>query len=241
MKTMIITGASSGIGEAMAYHFANDSYRLLLTCCHSGDRLAHIQQDLIKQGVDCITCIGDISDYTFVSHLVQTAMEHWGHIDVLINNAGISYVGLLTDMTKEDWDHIIATNLTSVFNTCRQVVPHMVSEKNGAILNISSVWGDVGASCEVAYSATKGGINSLTKALAKELAPSNIQVNAISCGMVDTPMNSCFTNEDIAAIQEEIPIGRMALPKEVAQMAGQLLHSPAYLTGQIIRFDGGWI
>ena len=162
-------------------------------------------------------------------------------MDVLINNAGISHIGLLTDMTYEQWQDGIQTNLTSCFLTCKYVVPGMVRQKSGKIINISSVWGNVGASMEVAYSASKGGINSFTKALAKELGPSNIQVNALACGVIDTDMNRCFDEADMQALIEEIPADRIGKPEEVAFLVGQLATQNTYLTGQIITLDGGWI
>lgn len=167
--------------------------------------------------------------------------EQFGHIDVLVNNAGISYVGLLTDMSEEDWNRVISSNLTSVFNCCSLAIPEMVRKKSGKIINISSVWGNVGASCEVAYSASKGGMNAFTKALAKELAPSNIQVNAIACGAIDTEMNSLLTDEELSELKNEIPAGRLGRAEEVADLVYQLSRDNTYLTGQIIGLDGGWI
>ena len=163
------------------------------------------------------------------------------HLDVLVNNAGISYINLLTDMTDEDWNRIIQTNLSSVFYCCRQAIPPMVSKHSGKIINISSMWGTVGASCEVAYSATKSGIHGLTRALAKELAPSNIQVNAIACGVIDTEMNGRLNEEERQDLMDEIPSGRFADPEEVAELALKLTDTPAYMTGQIIGIDGGFI
>ena len=161
-------------------------------------------------------------------------------IDCLVNNAGISLVGLFTDATVDDWNLMINTNLTSVFTTCKNIVPHMLHHHEGKIINISSIWGDAGASCEVLYSTTKGGINAFTKALAKEVAASNIQVNAIAFGMIDTEMNAEFDEEDLALIKEEIPADYIASPKEAAQMVYHVATSPAYMTGQVITFSGGW-
>ena len=162
-------------------------------------------------------------------------------MELLINNAAVSYVGLLTDMTGEDWDETVSTNLTSVFNTCHAFVPDMVREKEGRIINVSSVWGLVGASCEVAYSATKGAVNAFTKALAKELAPSGIPVNAAAFGVIDTDMNRNLSDEDRSALEEEIPVGRMATPDEAAQLIVKLSEMPEYFTGEVVKFDGGWI
>ena len=158
-----------------------------------------------------------------------------------INKAGIAWFGLLTDMTDNDWDKILATNLSSVFYCSRAAIPYMVSKKCGKILNISSMWGTVGASCEVAYSATKSGIHGLTRALAKELAPSNIQVNAIACGVIDTEMNGRLNEEERQDLIDEIPSGRFADPEEVAELALKLTDTPAYMTGQILGIDGGFI
>lgn len=167
--------------------------------------------------------------------------KQFGGLDVLVNNAGISYIGLLQDMKPEDWELILRTNLTSVFNCCKLAIPMMLEKKQGKIINISSVWGVCGASCEAAYSATKGGVNALTKALAKELAPSNIQVNAIACGAIDTEMNHFLDDEELIGLIEEIPAGRLGRAEEVADLAYHLGYKENYLTGQIIGLDGGWV
>ncbi|MDD6201606.1 MAG: SDR family oxidoreductase [Lachnospiraceae bacterium] len=237
-KTVLITGASRGIGKAIAEAFARLGYQLILTCHHSQEALALIKEDLEKRyGVKCRIMIGDIGDYSFVEELFSSVDK----LDVLINNAGISHIGLLSDMTPAQWHRIIQTNLDSVFYTCKFAVPLMVNRKSGKIINISSVWGSCGASMEVAYSATKGGVNAFTKALAKELAPSNIQVNAVSCGVIDTDMNRCFSTEERKALIDEIPADRFGTPEEVANVVLSLCDTPSYLTGQIITVDGGWI
>ena len=240
-STVLITGASRGIGQAIAIAFAKAGYRLVITCSKTETDLLSLATHLKEQyGTEVLTSVGDIGDYTYVHSLFQEIDTRFGGIDILINNAGISYVGLLTDMSIEDWNRIINTNLTSVFSTCKHAVPHMVQKQAGKIINISSVWGNVGASCEVAYSACKGGMNTFTKALAKELAPSNIQVNAIACGCIDTQMNACFSEEDRTALAEEIPAGRFGAPDEVANLVLDLASGHNYLTGQIITLDGGW-
>ena len=150
-------------------------------------------------------------------------------------------MGLLTDMTSDDWNETVSTNITSVFNTCHAFIPDMVREKTGRIINISSVWGLVGASCEVAYSAAKGAVNAFTKALAKELAPSGIAVNAAAFGVIDTDMNRHLSEEDRVSLEEEIPVGRMATPEEAAELIVKLSEMPAYFTGEVVKFDGGWI
>lgn len=241
-QTALITGASRGIGAALAETFARAGYQLTLCCQHSEEKLMTLSKRLQEQyHTTVLVRIGDVGDYAFVKTMVDATLEAFDAIDVLINNAGISYIGLLTDMSIEDWNRIVATNLTSVFSTCRCVVPSMVHNKRGRIINISSVWGNVGASCEVAYSACKGGINSFTRALGKELAPSQITVNAIACGVIDTDMNRCFSEEERADLIAEIPTERMGRPEEVAELAFSIASGHAYLNGQIITLDGGWI
>lgn len=241
-QTALITGASRGIGAALAETFARAGYQLTLCCQHSEEKLMTLSKRLQEQyHTTVLVRIGDVGDYAFVKTMVDATLEAFGAIDVLINNAGISYIGLLTDMSIEDWNRIVATNLTSVFSTCRCVVPSMVHNKRGRIINISSVWGNVGASCEVAYSACKGGINSFTRALGKELAPSQITVNAIACGVIDTDMNRCFSEAERADLIAEIPAERMGRPEEVAELAFSIASGHAYLNGQIITLDGGWI
>ena len=240
-KTVLITGASRGIGQAIAIAFAKSGYNLIITCSKSEDDLLRLAE-LLKTSyqTEVLTSVGDIGNYDYVAELFEQIILRFGDIDVLVNNAGISYVGLLTDMSFDDWNRIVSTNLTSLFNTCKHAIPYMVKKQAGKIINISSVWGNIGASCETAYSACKGGINSFTRALGKELAPSNIQVNAIACGCIDTQMNACFSEEDMLALAEEIPAGRFGTPKEVADLVLELAAGHNYLTAQIITLDGGW-
>lgn len=242
MKTAFISGASHGIGKAIAYELATHGYRLALNCKNSKAELIQLCQKLEGQyGVRAMPLLGDIGDYPTVCGMFSQIREELGDIDLLINNAGISWVGLLSDMDVRDWQQMIDTNLSSVFYCCKMAIPGMVRRQAGKILNISSVWGEAGASCEVAYSAAKGGVNALTKALAKELAPSGIQVNAIACGCIDTRMNACFDPQERKELEQSIPTGRYGTPQEVAALAWQLSDSNAYLTGQIIKLDGGWV
>ena len=235
--TALITGASRGIGRAIAESFAGAGYALILTCSKTMDDLNTVAAQISeKYGTPCLAVQADMGNAQDVARLFSGI----DHLDVLVNNAGISYVGLLSDMSEEDWHKVMAANLDSCFYTAKRAIPLMLAKHSGRIINISSVWGNVGASMEVAYSASKGGINAFTKALAKELAPSNIQVNAIACGVIDTSMNACFTAEDMAALTEEIPADRLGKPEEVAKLALQLAQAPTYLTGQIITLDGGW-
>jgi 3-oxoacyl-[acyl-carrier protein] reductase len=175
-----------------------------------------------------------------VAATVEEIRMTFPSMDVVVNNAGISYVGLITDLNVEDWNRIVSVNLSSLFYTTKAFLPDMVHRKSGAIINISSMWGNVGASCEVAYSATKGGVNAYTKALAKEVAPSGITVNAIACGVIDTDMNGHLDATEKAELMEEIPMGRFGTPEDVGQCVLGILSSP-YLTGQIITLDGGYL
>lgn len=241
MRTLLITGASRGIGRQTAITLAND-YDYIAICSKTNvSLLDETKKSIEAQGCSCLSFTGDVSDYNFVSEMISSIIGETGSIDTLINNAGIASIGLFTDVSPEHWNHILDTNLTSVYNTCHLIVPHMVHQKQGQIINISSVWGLTGASCEVAYSATKGAINSFTKALAKELAPSNISVNAIAFGAIDTDMNNELSSDDISVLNDEIPFGRMATPTEAALCIKNLLAMPNYLTGEIIKFDGAWI
>lgn len=236
-----ITGASHGIGRAIAKEFALAGYALAINCKASEEELNAYAKELAGTcHIPCLPLVGDVSEEAFVIQSFQTIEQELGAVNVLVNNAGISHIGLLSDMRLEEWNRILQVNLTSLFCCCKHAIPSMVHNKSGAILNISSVWGNVGASCEVAYSASKGGVNSFTKALAKELAPSGISVNAIACGVIDTRMNQCFSQEERQLLSEEIPAGRFGTPQEVARLALSLVKAPAYLTGQIVTLDGGW-
>lgn len=240
-KTAIITGASRGIGKACALELAKHFDYIVINSCSHKEDLESVRLEVEQTGADCLTITGDIGDYDFVSSMMQEVVSTFPNIDLLVNNAGISYVGLLSDMSIQEWNRIVATNLTSVFNCCNQIIPHMVHRKAGHIINISSMWGISGASCEVAYSATKGGVNAFTKALAKELAPSHIRVNALACGAIDTQMNSCFSAEELETLCEDIPACRLGKADEIAQAVWQLYQSPSYLTGEVIKIDGGYL
>ena len=237
MKTALVTGASRGIGLSIATILAQNGYHLHLTCKNSYKQLQDVAKSLSE--TYNITCQAHKTDMGNFAE-VWTLFSNIDSLDVLINNAGISHIGLLQDTTVDEWQKVIDTNLSSVFFTSKMAIPKMLENKSGAIINISSIWGDVGASMEVAYSASKGGVNAFTKALAKELAPSNIAVNAISCGVIDTDMNKCFSKNEMAALIEEIPANRLGTPQEVAELTLQLIDSPKYLTGQVISINGGF-
>ncbi|MCD2493453.1 SDR family NAD(P)-dependent oxidoreductase [Lacrimispora sp. NSJ-141] len=238
-KTVLITGASRGIGRSIALRFAREGFQTAI-CARGEQALLHTKQEIEAAGIPCLAVAADVGKAGGCRKVFTAVEKAFGHADILINNAGISHIGLLQDMTEAQWDEIMSINLSSVFYCCRLAIPSMIAAKHGKILNISSVWGSAGASCEVAYSASKGAVNSLTKALAKELAPSGIQVNALACGVIDTEMNHFLSPEDRASLIEEIPADRLGTPDEAAEMAFQIISSPAYLTGQVITLDGGW-
>lgn len=243
-ETILITGASRGIGKGIACYLAKHTpqkYHFLLTCHTNYDKLKEVQREITAYGNTCEIFTCDVRNLLDIERLWTEIHQKGYFVDILINNAGISIVGLFQDLSSEDWCRIIETNLSSVFYLSQKAVTDMLIHKHGRIINLSSVWGNVGASCEVAYSTTKGGINSFTKALGKELAPSHISVNAIACGAVDTDMNQFLSTDDRLALEEEIPYGRFCRPEEVGQCVASLLASPSYLTGQIITLDGGWI
>lgn len=240
-NVVFVTGSSRGIGKAIAIKYAKEGFDVIINCIHREDDLLRTKEEIEHFHVSCLAFVGDVGNYKVAEELYFLAKEQFGFIDVLVNNAGISYVGLFTDMQPQDWNQVITTNLTSVFNCCSLFVPDMISHKYGKIINISSVWGSVGASCEVAYSATKGGMNAFTKSLAKELAPSNIQVNAIACGAIDTEMNQFLNEEDRASLIGEIPANRLGRIEEVADFVYQLTNGSDYLNGQVIHLDGAWI
>lgn len=239
-KTVLITGASRGIGKAIAIKFAKEGYKIAINSNKSKKELEETKEELLSCNIPVFAMQGDVGIYDFCKNFVSEVIANLGSVDILINNAGISHIGLFSEMTPDEWNNIINTNLTSVYNLSSLVIPDMVRNKSGKIVNISSVWGNVGASMEVAYSASKGGMNSLTKALAKELAPSNIQVNAIACGAIDTKMNSFLAAEELTCLIDEIPASRLGKPEEVAKLAFNLCTGNNYLTGQIIGLDGGW-
>lgn len=261
-KTVLVTGASRGIGRAVALKFAKENYNVAISCIRSEARLMETKAEIEKiqtaqrlrlsslnesgarrqtDASGCLAFLGDMGDMPTCEKLFAQIRETFGHLDILVNNAGISYMGLLQDMSCEDWDRVIRTNLTSMFNLSKLAIPDMVSLKSGKIINISSVWGQRGASCEVAYSASKGAVNAFTRALAKELAPSHIQVNAIACGAIDTEMNHFLNTDELQALADEIPAGRLGTPEEAADLVLYLARGNQYLTGQVIGLDGGWI
>ncbi len=239
MNTLLITGASRGIGRALALACAR-SGKYSKIILNGGSDAAALEEPsrFVSSAGDLLwlSSLGDVGNLAYVEDL----RRRFGPVNVLINNAGISRVGLLTDLPPEEWNALLRTNLTSVYNTCHTYVPDMVSAQSGKILNISSVWGISGASCEAAYSATKGAVNAFTRALARELAPSHIQVNALAPGIVDTRMNAHLSETENAEILSQIPAGYIVSPEEVAEAALRLLEMPEYFNGEVVRLDGCW-
>lgn len=238
----MITGGSRGIGAAIAERFAAIGMNVIIHYLQSHEAANAVARSCMKHGANVITATADLRSKEQILRM-QEKLESRGFIpDIVVNNAGISHYGLLSDVTVEEWDLVMDVNLKGVFLMTQVFMPPMIRQKYGRIINVSSIWGISGASCEVVYSTAKGGINAFTKALAKELAPSGITVNAVAPGAVDTMMMSGFTSDEKKAIQYEIPAGRFASPDEIASLVYFLaLPESGYITGQIISPNGGWL
>lgn len=243
MKTALVTGASRGIGTACAIALAKCGYNIVLNYNKSEEKAKNIAGIIADNySVDVMCCKADVADKAQVDMMVESALDKFKSIDVLVNNAGVSLQKLFTDTTLDDWNSIIATNLGSVYNVTHAVLPAMIRNHSGSIVNISSMWGQVGASCEVAYSASKAGVIGLTKALAKEVAPSNIRVNCVAPGVIMTDMMDDFSVEDLELIKEEIPLNMFGTAKNVADTVAFLVSDKAqYITGQVIGVNGGMV
>ncbi len=235
MKTAIITGASRGVGRAVAETLAHDGWRLIINCRSRFDLLEQEAEKLRAMTV-VHTVHGPITD-----EILATQLGAPDDVILLVNNAGISTFNLAQDVSEEELSEMLDANVKDMFHLTQSVIPYLLRASEGRILNMSSVWGVVGASMESVYSLTKGAVNAFTEALGKELAPNHIPVNAIAIGCVDTDMNGWMSAEDRAQVEDEIPYGRMCTPEEVAEFVRLLSIAPKYLTGQILRFDGGWI
>ena len=238
-KVVVVTGGSRGIGAQIVKTLANENYKVILNYNNSKEQAEKIQQELLEQGKEIEIIKADVSKKEEAEKLIQFAINKFNKIDILINNAGISQEGLFTDVTEEEWQKIINTNLNSVFYCNQQALKYMIQEQQGCIINISSIWGETGASCEVAYSTTKAAINGMTKALAKEVGPSNIRVNAIAPGIIDTDMNKKLTIGELEQIKEEIPLNKIGKAIDIAKCVKWLVEDE-YTTGQIISINGGW-
>lgn len=239
-KTVIVTGGSRGIGAEIVKKLANEDYQVVLNYYQSKEKAEEIQRELKIEGKNIEIFKADVSRREEVKRLVEFTLEKYKNIDVLINNAGISQTKLFTDITDEDWNNMIQNNLTSAFYCSQEVIPTMIFNKKGCIINISSIWGMVGGSCEVHYSVSKAGLDGMTKALAKELGPSNIRVNSIAPGATDTDMNKEVTPEEWEEIKEEIPLGKIGRTIDIAKCVRWLIEDE-YTTGQVISPNGGWV
>ncbi|MCR5675198.1 MAG: SDR family oxidoreductase [Lachnospiraceae bacterium] len=237
-QTALVTGASRGIGRAIAEKLASEGMRLYITCKNSDSELRSLAADLsARYAVPCTPLVFDVADPAGVRETVR----HIPSLDIVINCAGVAHFSLLQETGDDDWDRVIGTDLSGAFQILKHTIPLLLQSSQARILNISSVWGSRGAAMESAYSAAKGGLDALTRSLARELAPNGIPVNAIACGVIDTAMNrSALSEEDLQALREEIPAGRFGTAEETADLALLILRAPVYLTGQIISLDGGW-
>lgn len=240
MKTVLVTGGSRGIGKCIAENLAKDGFNVVLNYNKSEKQAKKIKEELSKQGINIEIYKADVSKREEVKKLIKFTLNKFKNIDILINNAGIAKLQMFNDITDEDWNEMISTNLNSVFYTTQEVLPNMIHNKNGCIINISSIWGIAGASCEVAYSVSKAGIDGMTKSLAKELGLSNIRVNSIAPGVIDTEMNSNLDNAIKEQIKEETPLNKIGKPIDIYRCVKWLIEDE-FTTGQIISPNGGYV
>lgn len=242
MSTVLITGASRGIGAQCALAFAREGYDIALNYYHSEGRALALVKEIEALGVRAIAVQADVSDSEQVLSMFAAVRDEFGAADVLVNNAGIAHTGLLTELSNDEWRRLLDTNLSGAFYCCREALRDMIRAHSGAIVNIASMWGEVGASCEAAYSASKAGIIGLTKALAKEVGPSGVRVNAVSPGVVMTDMMAEYSQEDIAALKEETPLASLGTPEDIAEAVLFLASEKArFITGQVLSVNGGMV
>ncbi len=241
-KIALITGGSRGIGAACVRAFAEDGYAVAFLYKSSEEKAKTLMQTLRADGLDVAAYQCDVADPAQVRTVIADILRTYRRIDALVNCAGIAHIGLFTDMTEDEWDHLFAVNVRSAFSVTKAVLPGMISQQKGSIVNVSSMWGEVGASCEVAYSATKAALIGLTKALAKEVGPSGVRVNCVTPGVIDTDMNAQLTEEDRASLADETPLGRIGSAEEVAKTILYLCGDGAsFITGQILGVSGGLV
>lgn len=241
-KTALITGATRGIGNEIAKTFATDGYNVVINYLNSEETAEYLCSQLYEKGYNAMKVKADVSNREEVEMMIKTVQKKFGDVDVLVNNAGIAQQKLFTEISNLDWDRIFDVNVKGVFNCSQMVLPKMIHKKRGKIINISSMWGLTGASCEVHYSASKAAVIGLTKALAKEVGPSNIQVNCVAPGVIDTDMNADLNNQDIEDIKEQTPLGMIGSAKDIAETVLFLASDKAnFITGQIISPNGGMV
>ena len=242
MKTAVVTGASRGIGKATAKMLCEKGYAVALIYKNSNEKANEVKTELLTNGFVAECYRADVSDSVQVNAVFETIKNELGTVSVLVNNAGISAQSVFTDITDEMWQEMIGTNLTGVFNCCRAVLPNMIKNHAGVIINIASMWGEVGASCEVHYSAAKAGVIGLTKALAKEVGVSGIRVNAVSPGVIKTDMLSSFSVSDLEELKNETPLMRLGTPEDIANAVEFLVSDKAsFITGQVLSVNGGFV
>jgi len=240
--TVLITGGSRGIGAAIAKRFAKEGYRIVIHYLQGHEHANETARQCISLGAEVLTISADLSSREQLTRMKEKLDALAITPDVVVNNAGVSHYGLLSDVTEEQWDHVMNINLKGMFFCTQLFMPHMISQRYGRFINVSSVWGITGAACEVLYSTTKGGINAFTKALAKELAPSGVTVNAVAPGVVETDMMNGFDPAEKEALAQEIPLGRFGSTEEIASLVYFLaLPESSYITGQVISPNGGWL
>lgn len=241
-KVCLVTGGAGGIGEAVCQKLSSQGYKIALCYKNSKEKAEEICKEIIERGNFCEVFYCDVGKDEIVRECVTQVKQKFGGIDILVNNAGAAGVGLFTDLSDMQLTEIININLLGAMRMSKAVLPDMIRQKKGCIINISSVWGEKGGSCEAAYSAAKAGLIGFTKALAREDAPSGVRINCISCGIINTKMNAQLTKEDIENIKQEIPAGRIGEPEDVAQLVSFLAsEKSSYIQGQVIRCDGCWI
>ena len=238
-KVILVTGASRGIGRAIAKELVLEGNTVIANYNKSKNHAESLEKEVNELGKNIDLYQADVSQRQEVCNMINYIIKKYGKIDVLVNNAGIDLVRLFTEVTDEDWNYVINNNLYSVFCVSQEVSKHMISEKKGVIINISSIFGQIGASCESIYAVSKAGIDALTKSLAKELSLSNIRVNSIAPGLIDTDMNNDLTLEDIEDLKKEIPLKRIGRTEEIAKTVKMLIENE-YITGQVISVNGGW-
>lgn len=239
MKTAIVTGGSRGIGAAIVKMLAKEGYNVIINYNRSEEIAKRMKEEFTSKGYSVETFKADVSKREEVKKLVEFTIQKFGKIDVLINNAGIAQEKLFTQITDNDWNTMIQTNLNSVFYCTQEAVPYMIANQEGTIINISSIWGVTGGSCEVHYSVAKAGIDGMTKALAKELGPTHIRVNSIAPGAIDTDMNKNVTQEEWEELKQEIPLESIGKASDIAKCVKWLIEDE-YTTGQVISVNGGW-
>lgn len=242
MKTVLVTGASRGIGKAIALQLAGEGYAVAVHCVHAVEAAQAVRDTIIANGGCAKTYVCDIADGDAVAEMVQSITSEMGPIEVLVNNAGIAQQKLFSDITPEEWRRMMAVHVDGAYYTCRACLPHMIRQHKGAIVNVASMWGQVGASCEVHYSTAKAALIGMTKALAKEVGPAGVRVNCVAPGVIMTDMMAGFDSDTLAELADETPLCRLGKPEDVAAAVSFLISDRAdFVTGQVLSPNGGYV